>query len=270
MSAEANGAAGEGAGTLRAEIARLRADLEAERARGFLRRFFGLRPRTSDDPERTREKMRGRLAIALVVTLMVVVGLTFWYLLLLSRKFGALTTDDLIALIPMVGTTLLTPLVGLIGAVMGFYYGGQTAVQAASQATETAAQAASQATEAATKGVETPTQAATERAAQVATERATQVATEKATQVATERAAQVATERATQVATQVVTQAATEEPPEEQPEGREPIVFTEPRGLRFLRSWVARSRLKRTMIRGGAPLRPLRCDGAAITRRGCA
>ena len=33
----------------------------------------------------------------------------------------------------MVGTVLLTPLVGLIGAVMGFYYGGQTAVQAASQ-----------------------------------------------------------------------------------------------------------------------------------------
>jgi hypothetical protein len=85
-----------------------------------------------EDTERTREKMSGQLAIALVLTLVVVMGLTFWYLLMLSQNFGELTTDDLIALIPMVGTVLLTPLVGLIGAVMGFYYGGQTAVQAAS------------------------------------------------------------------------------------------------------------------------------------------
>jgi hypothetical protein len=90
--------------------------------------------------------MRGRLAIALVLTLIVVMGLTFWYLLMLSRNFGALTTDDLIALIPMVGTVLLTPLVGLIGAVMGFYYGGQTAVQAASQ-TAQATKAAAETTQ---------------------------------------------------------------------------------------------------------------------------
>jgi hypothetical protein len=80
--------------------------------------------------------MRGRLALLLVATLIVVVSLTFVYLLILSRGFGELTTDDLIALIPMVGTTLLTPLVGLIGAVMGFYYGGQTAVSAATQTAE--------------------------------------------------------------------------------------------------------------------------------------
>ena len=90
--------------------------------------------------------MRGRLAIALVLTLVVVMGLTFWYLLMLSQNFGKLTTDDLIALIPMVGTVLLTPLVGLIGAVMGFYYGGQTAVQAASQ-TADATKAASETTQ---------------------------------------------------------------------------------------------------------------------------
>jgi hypothetical protein len=90
--------------------------------------------------------MRGRLAIALVLTLIVVMGLTFWYLLTLSRNFGELTTDDLIALIPMVGTVLLTPLVGLIGAVMGFYYGGQTAVQAASQ-TADATKAAAETTQ---------------------------------------------------------------------------------------------------------------------------
>jgi hypothetical protein len=90
--------------------------------------------------------MRGRLAIALVLALIIVMGLTFWYLLMLSRNFGDLTTDDLIALIPMVGTVLLTPLIGLIGAVMGFYYGGQTAVQAASQ-TADATKAAAETTQ---------------------------------------------------------------------------------------------------------------------------
>jgi hypothetical protein len=111
--------------------------------------------------------MRGRLAIALVLTLIVVVVATFGYLLMLSRNFGELTTDDLIAVIPMVGTTLLTPLVGLIGAVTGFYYGGQTAVQAASQATNATTQGASQATNAASQGARTATQAATETVARL-------------------------------------------------------------------------------------------------------
>jgi hypothetical protein len=153
VSAEPNLAAGQNAEALRAELVRLQAEqarlqeaLVNERSRGFLRRLFGQRPRTAENTESTREKMRGRLAIALVLTLIVVMGLTFWYLLMLSRNFGDLTTDDLIALIPMVGTVLLTPLVGLIGAVMGFYYGGQTAVQAASQ-TADATKAASETTQ---------------------------------------------------------------------------------------------------------------------------
>ena len=87
---------------------------------------------------------------------------------MLSRNFGELTTDDLIALIPMVGTTLLTPLVRLIGAVMGFYYGGQTAVQGAQTATHAATEAAAQAaSEAATQAA---TQAASEAARRAATE----------------------------------------------------------------------------------------------------
>ena len=81
---------------------------------------------------------------------------------MLSSRFGELTTDDLIALIPMVGTTLLTPLVRLIGAVMGFYYGGQTAVQGAQTATHAASQA--------TQGAQTATHAATEAARRAATE----------------------------------------------------------------------------------------------------
>jgi hypothetical protein len=149
VSVEANGAVEEEVRNIREERDQLRQELEAERSRGLLRRYFGLKPRT-EDPESAREKMRGRLAIALVLTLIVVMGLTFWYLLMLSRNFGELTTDDLIALIPMVGTVLLTPLVGLIGAVMGFYYGGQTAVQAASQ-TADATNAASESTRAATQ-----------------------------------------------------------------------------------------------------------------------
>jgi hypothetical protein len=60
--------------------------------------------------------MRGRLAIALVLTLIVVMLLTFAYLVMLSRNFGELTMDEIVSVIPMVGTTLLTPLVGLIGS----------------------------------------------------------------------------------------------------------------------------------------------------------
>jgi|SRR5215207_792241 len=105
----------------------------------------------------TREKIRAILAFTLVATLIVVVGATFWYLLLLSRNFGELKTDDLISLIPMVGTTLLTPLVGLIGAVTGFYYGGQTANTAANQA-------ASRTSEAVQRHADTTTKAATQAA----------------------------------------------------------------------------------------------------------
>jgi hypothetical protein len=153
VSTEENVTDGQNADALRTEIirlqteqARLQTELDAERSRGLLRRLSGRGPRTAEDTESTREKMRGRLAIALVLTLIVVMGLTFWYLLTLSRNFGELTTDDLIALIPMVGTVLLTPLVGLIGAVMGFYYGGQTAVQAATQ-TADATKAAAETTQ---------------------------------------------------------------------------------------------------------------------------
>lgn len=139
--AETNAAAGQRTEELTAQVSQLRSDLDAERSRRFLRRFFGIPPRPSEETEKTRERMRGRLAIALVAALVALMALTFVYLLILSRGFGDLTTDDLIALIPMVGTTLLTPLVGLIGAVMGFYYGGQTAVSAATQTAEATKQA---------------------------------------------------------------------------------------------------------------------------------
>jgi hypothetical protein len=164
MSAEPIVVAGENPETLRAEIDQLKKALDEERSRGFLRRFVGLGPRTAEETEKTRERMRGRLALLLVAALIVVVGLTFVYLLILSRGFGDLTTDDLIALIPMVGTTLLTPLIGLIGAVMGFYYGGQTAVSAATQTAE-ATKAAS--TTAANNAANTAANVAAKTAAQM-------------------------------------------------------------------------------------------------------
>src|SRR5215218_7345000 len=137
---EANQAIEQERGDLEASMGELRAELEFERSRGFFRKLFGLRPRPAENPEDTREKMRGRLGVTLVWTLIAVVVGTYAYLLISN-----LSPQDLNTVVPMVGATLLTPLVGLIGAVMGFYYGGQTAVQAASQtaeATRTAAQAA--------------------------------------------------------------------------------------------------------------------------------
>jgi hypothetical protein len=138
--AEANQALEQEREEREAEVEELKAMLEQESSRGFFRRLFGLGPRPSEDTEQYRERMRGRLAVRLLWALLAVVVGTYAYIWI-----SDLNPNELSTVVPMVGTTLLTPLVGLIGAVMGFYYGGQTAVQAASQtaeATRTAAQAA--------------------------------------------------------------------------------------------------------------------------------
>jgi hypothetical protein len=138
--AEANQALEQERGEREAEVEQLKARLDQESSRGFFRRLFGLGPRPSEDMEQYRERMRGRLAVRLLWALLAVVVGTYAYIWL-----SELNPNELNTVVPMVGTTLLTPLIGLIGAVMGFYYGGQTAVQAASQtaeATRTAAQAA--------------------------------------------------------------------------------------------------------------------------------
>jgi flagellar basal body-associated protein FliL len=155
MSPEVTGAQGDEVGNLRAEVARLRQELEEGRPTGRWGRLFG---RTaSETTEQTRERMRGLIATSLIRLLIVLVVAIFAYLWWLSRAFSDLTPDQLITVIPMVGTTLLTPIVGLIGAVSGFYYGGQTAAQAADQAAQ-----ATQATQEATQAV--ATQAASEAA----------------------------------------------------------------------------------------------------------
>lgn len=140
MQAEAEVPAGQDAKRLRVQIAELQRELEAERSIGLLRRLFGLQPRAAETPEQARERMRGVTATALIRTLIAVVAPTFLYLWWLSRTFAQLTTDELVTVIPIVGTTLLTPIVGLIGAVIGFCYGGQAAAQA-TQATQAATEA---------------------------------------------------------------------------------------------------------------------------------
>jgi len=68
-----------------------------------------------------REKQRGRLAIVLMFILLAVVLVSLWYVLTASSPSGAQ-----IANITGVISSLLLPLVGLLGVVTGFYYGAQT------------------------------------------------------------------------------------------------------------------------------------------------
>ena len=121
------------------------------------------------EQEKARERVRGWLALGLIGLLSFVLVATYAYLMILSLYFAAeLSADDLSALIPMVGTTLLTPLVGLIGAVTGFYFGGLTAVQAASQGHAAAQEATQQGAEATQRGAQTATDGATQTATGVA------------------------------------------------------------------------------------------------------
>jgi len=164
---EVNAAATAQETELRSEVDQLNRALDQERSKGILRRLFGLRalsPSEYEETEKTRERMRGRLAIALILALITLMALTFVYLLMLSQRFGALSTDDLIALIPMVGTTLLSPLVGLIGAVMGFYFGGETVVSAVNQTAEASRSATREASQAAAAVRSTAVMAAREMA----------------------------------------------------------------------------------------------------------
>jgi uncharacterized membrane protein len=95
-----------------------------------------------EETEKRREDTRRRIAYALIGTLVIVVVASFVYIILLSFKANELSLDALVAVIQAIGTTLLAPLTGLIGAVVGFYYGGQTAVQGSQTATQAATQAA--------------------------------------------------------------------------------------------------------------------------------
>ena len=135
----------------------------------LIQRAYPPRPTPAEETERGRERTRGRIAYLLIGTLAAIVVATFLYIIWLSAGFGQLTTEDLINVMQGVATTLLAPLVGLIGAVIGFYFGGQTAVQAASQATHAASLGAQTAREASKVGALTATQAS-QQGAQAATD----------------------------------------------------------------------------------------------------
>src|SRR5829696_228027 len=160
---------------------------------GFWRRVLQI---PDDDTDRARERTRARIAYALIGTLVVAIASTFLYVVTLSA--GQLSPQEIINVTPGLGTTLLAPLVGLIGAVIGFYYGGQTAVQGAQQATA-ASQKHAETTQATTEAAQETSKVATQAAKEAAKE-ATQAATQ-ATQAATQ-ATQTATQ-ATQVAKEV-------------------------------------------------------------------
>jgi len=81
------------------------------------------------EPSRERERLRRRIAILLIVSLLVVVVFSFWYVwhaLSTASPSGGGATKDTATVIRMFGTTLLTPLAALFGAIVGFYYGAQT------------------------------------------------------------------------------------------------------------------------------------------------
>ena len=92
--------------------------------------------------ERQREATRRRIAYILIGTLVLVIVASFVYIIWATLRAGNLTIADLSSMVQTIGTTLLAPLTGLIGAVVGFYYGGQTAVQGAQTATQASTQAA--------------------------------------------------------------------------------------------------------------------------------
>jgi hypothetical protein len=70
--------------------------------------------------ERVREKARGWIAAILIGALVVIVVGTFVYVIWMSARIAEMTTDDLISVLQSIGTTLLAPLIGVIGAVIGF------------------------------------------------------------------------------------------------------------------------------------------------------
>ena len=116
--------------------------------------------------ERVREKARGWIAAILIGALVVIVVGTFVYAIWMSARVAEMTTDDLISVLQSIGTTLLAPLIGVIGAVIGFYFGGQAAVQGAHSATQAATQGAQQSTQAGAQTTQAVTQAAREMVAQ--------------------------------------------------------------------------------------------------------
>ena len=68
----------------------------------------------SYDPAQDREKIRGQIAMALIILLIALIALLFLAILASVVKIADL--DKIVA-------TVLTPIMGIVGTVIGFYFG---------------------------------------------------------------------------------------------------------------------------------------------------
>lgn len=79
------------------------------------------------DPARDREEMRGKIALWLVTSLLMIVYAALIIAVVTaiacSTKESCSTETSNLAAAKTIVETLLTPLVGLVGAVAGFYFG---------------------------------------------------------------------------------------------------------------------------------------------------
>lgn len=81
------------------------------------------------DPGRDRETTRGRIALNLVRTLIGLVAATFGLAIVLTWVCNGPACSDPAKNMELVRTLvqlLLTPIVGLVGAVIGFYFGAHS------------------------------------------------------------------------------------------------------------------------------------------------
>lgn len=85
-------------------------DLSEEEEPGTIARF-GAAPY---DPAQDREKVRGWIASALIILLIGLISILFLAILL-----GMVKVDDLDKIV----ATVLTPIMGIVGTVIGFYFG---------------------------------------------------------------------------------------------------------------------------------------------------
>jgi len=143
---------------------------DAESSKGRFWQFWRKLLQPDNDTDRARERTRAHIAYFLIIALVVAIAATFLYVVMLSED--QLSPQEVINVTHGLGTTLLAPLIGLIGAVIGFYYGGQR-LEEHSKATEAATKTAQQATQTAKDTITEAAQAATQTA-KAATETAQQ------------------------------------------------------------------------------------------------
>lgn len=72
---------------------------------------------TAYSPDQDRERVRGAIAIALISLLIGLIALLF---------ISVLAKVVLVADLDKIAATILTPIMGIVGTVLGFYYGAKS------------------------------------------------------------------------------------------------------------------------------------------------